>query len=146
MTPSDHVPDGSKVPSGLYAPPASGTDEHLGAAIGWPPLAALATGMLVSIAWALYGDLHFRGSLSKISVLRMTVSLMWWGGATALLVGRVSWARVATRVLALLMTMGTVYSMKSGGSFGFYVAACLRAISFAAVVALLHAPARKKSH
>jgi hypothetical protein len=100
--------------------------------------------VLISIAWDLYVDLHLWGSISRIGVARIIITLVLWGGAAALLIGRTSWARTATRVLAVLVIIGSVDSMWSRDGLVFWAAMC-RGLAFAAVFVLLRAPARKSA-
>src|SRR5579859_1541810 len=129
MTTSQNSTDGSKMPEGLYAPPAA-TKARMGPFVGWAPLIALAMGMLLSIAWGLYVELSLRGTLGMRSLHGIVFNLVLWGGAIVLLIRRVSRARVPVRGLTLLAIIGSVYSTWLGGSGVFYLFSTLRALAF----------------
>ena len=128
-----------KLPESAYAPPRSEVEEPygLGVRVGWVPVLAIATGVAVSSAWAIYVDLALRGGIGERSLLRIAATVILWGGLTSLMITRVSWARAACRVLALLTVVGTLASLWSGGSILFHVADGLRVAIFALVFVLL---------
>jgi hypothetical protein len=106
----------------------------------WAPVAAIATGVVVSIAWTLYNDLELFGSIRQLSWIRVATILILWGGLTSLLISRVSWARAACRAFAALTVVGSLVSLWFGGGDLFLLVEGLRSLCFAAVFILLPAP------
>jgi len=138
--------DNSHQPESPYAPPRSEMEEPhgRGAWVGWAPVAAIAAGVAVSIAWTLYDDFELTGGIREVSWLRIGITVAVWGGLTSLLIFRVSWARPAGRALSLLTVVGTLPAFWFGGSSLFFLIAALRASIFAAVFVLLRAPVQHR--
>jgi hypothetical protein len=140
------APHGPNPPESPYAAPRSEPEEPygLGVSVGWAPVAAIAAGVIVSIAWAIYLDLTRYGTILPTSWLRIAAPLVLWGALTWLLVARVSWARAACRGLAALVVVGGVASLWFGGSLLFCMAVGLRSLIFAAVFVLLRRPVDRR--
>jgi hypothetical protein len=138
--------DDPKLPESPYAPPRSDMEEpyRLGASVAWVPVAAIATGVVVSIAWTLYNDLELFGSIRQTSWISVAIILAFWGGLTSLLIARVSWARAACRAFAALTVVGSLVALWFGGSDLFLLVELLRALFFAAVFILLPAPVPRR--
>jgi hypothetical protein len=141
------VSDDPKLPESPYAPPRSESQEQDGRRVtfGSAPVAAIAAGVLVSIAWALYIDWSQTGTIGQKAWLRIVSTAILWGGLASLLVAGVSWARIACRGLAILTVIGGLVSMLYGGSIYFYLVAAVRTLIFGAVFQLLRAPVRRRS-
>ena len=129
-------------PDSPYAAPRSETEEPygLGARVGWAPLAAIAAGMVESIAWTIYVDLMIDDTVRVMRWVSLGLSLVVWGSLTTFLVSRFLWARAACRVAAVLWLLGGLLALRNSGSILFFLAVGLRIAIYAALFVLLRPP------